>query len=227
MQDGTGELLEIYLDNGLISGRIVCRKDLIPAPGQYLLAHDPSSEATLPLPLFNAGPLHGGFRAAAPIPEAWRPGTKLFMRGPLGMGFSMPTSARRVALLAMRSHLGCLRALLEIALGQGAAVALVSGSAGNGEVPPEVEIRPLAALAEAAAWADYVAVDLWREDLPDLRELLGEGMIAGKSFPAQVFVGTDMPCGGMAECGVCALPARRSWRLACKDGPVFDLVELI
>jgi NAD(P)H-flavin reductase len=36
-----------------------------------------------------------------------------------------------------------------------------------------------------------------------------------------------MPCGGLAECGVCAVTTRRGWKLACKDGPVFDLGELI
>jgi NAD(P)H-flavin reductase len=35
-----------------------------------------------------------------------------------------------------------------------------------------------------------------------------------------------MPCSGLADCGVCAVPARRGYKLACKDGPVFDLDEL-
>jgi hypothetical protein len=227
MQVGTGELLELFLENGLRAGRIVCRGDLIPAPGQYLLAHDPASAALLPVPLFNAGPLQDGFLAAAPIPEDWRPGTMLSLRGPLGKGFKLPSAARRAVLLAMRPHFGRLQALLGIALDQGAAVVLVSGSAGSNELPPAVEIRPLAALGEVAAWADYLAVDLWREDLPELRVLLGEHALFSIPIPAQVLVVTDMPCGGMAECGVCALPARRSWKLACKDGPVFELAELI
>jgi hypothetical protein len=36
-----------------------------------------------------------------------------------------------------------------------------------------------------------------------------------------------MPCGGLAECGVCALPAHRGWKLLCKDGPVLELGELL
>ena len=227
MQDGTGELLELYLDKGLRAGRIVCQGTMIPAPGQYVLAHDPASADSLQVPLFNAGPLQGGFRAAAPIPEFWRPGTRLFLRGPLGKGFKMPASARHVALLGMGSHPGRLRALLEIALSQGAAVVMVSRSADSGDLPPEVEVRPLSALAEVAAWADYLAVVLCREELPELRELLGERTQAKIAFPAQVLVSTDMPCGGIAECGVCSVKARRSWKLACKDGPVFELAELI
>ena len=36
-----------------------------------------------------------------------------------------------------------------------------------------------------------------------------------------------MPCGGAAECGICAVPFGRGWKLACKDGPVFELNPLL
>jgi len=51
--------------------------------------------------------------------------------------------------------------------------------------------------------------------------------LAGRAGEAQVLVVTPMPCGGLAECGVCAFTTRRGWKMACKDGPVFDLSELI
>jgi len=35
-----------------------------------------------------------------------------------------------------------------------------------------------------------------------------------------------MPCGGLGDCGLCAVDLKRGWKLACKDGPVFDLNEL-
>jgi hypothetical protein len=36
-----------------------------------------------------------------------------------------------------------------------------------------------------------------------------------------------MPCAGLADCGVCAVELRRGWKLACKDGPVFDLRDIL
>jgi hypothetical protein len=36
-----------------------------------------------------------------------------------------------------------------------------------------------------------------------------------------------MPCAGLAACGVCAVQTRRGWKLACVDGPVFDLKEIM
>ena len=116
--------------------------------------------------------------------------------------------------------------MLAIALGQGASVALVS-ALDLPELPPEVEVQPVSALAEVVGWADYLAIDSPRETLPELRKMLGIGKQAGAAFDAQVLVFTSMPCGAMADCGVCAVTVRRGWKMACKDGPVFDLDKLI
>ena len=101
MKQGTGELVELYLENGLTGGRLLCPQNLIPSPGQYLLAHATASNDPLPAPVFNAGSVPGGFLAAPPIPETWQPGTSLSLRGPLGRGFTLPASSRRVALIAL------------------------------------------------------------------------------------------------------------------------------
>ena len=90
--------------------------------------------------------------------------------------------------------------------------------------PAELEIFPLEALPEALAWADFLALDVPLGRLADLPRVLGT---AGRlSCAAQALVDAPFPCGGIADCGVCAVRTRRGWRLACKDGPVFDLAEL-
>ena len=48
----------------------------------------------------------------------------------------------------------------------------------------------------------------------------------GLAIPAQALVLGPMPCGGLADCGVCAVTTRSDWKLACKEGPVFDLEEI-
>ena len=48
---------------------------------------------------------------------------------------------------------------------------------------------------------------------------------AGKE--AQVLLHTPVPCGGVAECGVCAVTLRSGWALACREGPVFALSEVL
>ena len=237
MKQGTGELVELYLENGLTGGRLLCPQNLVPEPGKYLLARrgPPApmleaqagrADAPLSAPVFNAGPLSGGFLVAPPIPLTWQPGTVLSLRGPLGRGFSLPASALHVALIALGETSARLKPLLAAALGQNASVALVS-DLNLSDLPSEVEIQPVSALSEVAKWADYLAIDLPREALPGLREKLGLGEQATAPFEAQALVVTPMPCGGIAECGVCAVPVRRGWKMACKDGPVFDLDELV
>jgi len=236
MKQGTGALIELYLENGLTSGRLLCPQNLMPAPGQYLLAHDPASDNPLPAPVFSAGSVSGGFLTAPPIPETWRPGTSLSLRGPLGNGFFLPASARRVALVSLGETSARLKPLLTASLKQEALVVLVS-DLDLTDLPPEVEIQPLSALTDITQWADYVALDVPREFLPRLREKLGlsgharvrfaRPGAAGRAGEAQVLVFTPMPCGGMGACGVCSVIVRRGWKMACKDGPVFDLNELI
>ena len=198
---GTGELTELYLENGLRGGRLLCPHSLIPAPGQYLLAQDLASDSPLPAPVFNAGSMPGGFLAAPSVPQTWQPGTTLSLRGPLGRGFSLPISARRIALVSLGETPARLKPLLVTALEQNAALVLVS-DLDLPDLPPEVEIQPVSALAEVAHWADYLAIDIARESLPELREMLGLGRQAQVTFEAQALIVTPMPCGGLAECGV-------------------------
>jgi dihydroorotate dehydrogenase electron transfer subunit len=95
-----------------------------------------------------------------------------------------------------------------------------------GHLPDEVEIQPFSVLEEVLAWADYIAFDVSRENLPGLRERLEKVKQASAGREAQVLVRTPVPCGGVAECGVCAVRLKSSPKLACKEGPVFDLREI-
>ncbi len=223
MRTGQGQLLELY-DEMDKAARILCPPELIPAPGQYLLAHD-GSDSPLPVPVFPVSPAADGFYAAPHLPAAWTPGARLQVRAPLGRGFTLPASARRVALLAWDDSAARLLGLLPLAFAQGAAVTLVCDMTLR-DLPTEVQAHPLAALEEALAWTDYLAMDAARESLPGLRSRLGMWKPAGAGCEAQVLIRTQMPCGALAECGVCAVRFRHGWKMACKDGPVFDWKEL-
>ncbi|HEY2979665.1 MAG TPA: hypothetical protein VGJ22_00670, partial [Anaerolineales bacterium] len=96
------------------------------------------------------------------------------------------------------------------------------------DLPDEVEVQPMRAMNAVLSWADYVAADVGRESLSTLAAVYESGF----KGDAQVLVRTPMPCAGLADCGVCALTVVRgfapgaAYKLACKDGPVFDLAEL-
>src|SRR5215207_8711305 len=127
MHTGPGQLVELILQDGLRSARLSCPGNLIPAPGQYLLA-GAGSASLLPVPLFYTDSAPSGFIAAPPLPDSWNPGCQLHLRGPLGRGFTLPTLVRRVALVAYDDTPARLLGLIRPALQQNAAVVLVCDS---------------------------------------------------------------------------------------------------
>jgi dihydroorotate dehydrogenase B-like protein len=211
---------EMILRDGLRHARIDCPANLVPAPGQYLLASD-ASNSTLPVPIFYTDSASQGFIAAPPLPDSWNPGHEIYLRGPLGRGFVLPTSARKVALVAFGDSPARLQGLIAPALTQNAAVVLLCDSRLD-NLPDAVEVQPVSALSEVMDWADYIAFDVARENLPKLNERVFNGNPAKALSEAQVLIRTPLPCGGMAECGVCALTGKSGWKMACKDGPVFN-----
>jgi len=220
-----GQVVELILEGGLRHARISCDRKLFPAPGQYLIAGTASQSDLLPVSLFSTGSTSESFTASAPIPDYWTPGMELALRGPLGNGFALPPSARKIALVAFDDSPTRFQVLMQNALKQGAAVVLISDS-DEIQSPDEVEVQPLSTLGEIVEWADYIAVDAARENLSGLKELMGEQNQTSVKKEAQVLVRTSMPCGGIAECGVCAVTLSSGWKMACKDGPVFDWGEV-
>jgi hypothetical protein len=162
----------------------------------------------------------------------------LNIRGPLGKGFKLPQAARFVALATFTKDPSRLLALAEPALAQNAALVLLTDHPPE-NLPAAIEISPLSALAETLRWADYLALDAPRSALPALMQSI---RTAAYSRDGQILVETALPCGGMGECGVCAVSRGaagfgthrtllnhppRPYMLACKDGPVFDLKTLL
>ncbi|MFT3896004.1 MAG: hypothetical protein QM730_30685 [Anaerolineales bacterium] len=92
--------------------------------------------------------------------------------------------------------------------------------------PDEVEVQPLSVLEDVLAWGNYAAFDVMRENLPDLRECLGKMKHAWVGKEAQVIIRTSIPCGGIADCGVCSVMLKSGPQMACQDGPVFELKEI-
>jgi NAD(P)H-flavin reductase len=219
MQIGNGILAEVYWEE-IATARISCAPGLIPRPGQYLLADIPTEQtAPLPVPLFSAGAAEDGFLVASTLPKSWIPGSSLYLRGPLGRGFNLPPTSRRVALVVLGDTANRLAALIYPALAQGAAITLLCDQIPSG-LPSEIEIMPTSSMPEVYRWSDYVALDMPRELVHTMPDLFRSHEIGGQ---AQLLLTSPMPCGGRGDCGVCAVTVKRGYKLICKDGPVFDL----
>ena len=224
MQIGKGWITEIIAGlDGRLALRIDLPPEMIPAPGQYLLADDGAADTLGAFPLFRADTTSGAILQSSLVqPRHWLPGTALTLRGPLGHGFSLPAESSRLALVALGDTLSRLLPLLRPALDSGKAIAVFSDAA-LPPLPLAVEAYPLDALPKTLAWADFLALDASIAALPRLRAILGLRPHQRLACAAQALIVTPMPCGGLAACGACAVAARKGYKLACKDGPVLDL----
>ncbi|MCB2213900.1 hypothetical protein KQH50_00755 [bacterium] len=228
MPELTATLREVTLLGGQRAGLLALDVAFWPAPGQYLPAQRlGESVDILPTNLFRVG-LTIDQLSLGPIPAAWSPGDTLALMRPQGGGFSLPPTARRVGLCALDVSPHRLLPLVQPALAQDAAVTLFCDPQPSTDIlhqlPAAVEATPLSSLSADLSWPDYLAVDLPRESLPKLRDLLGEARLA---FEGQALVRTAMPCRGLGACGVCTVETQHGPKLACADGPVFALKEII
>jgi len=115
--------------------------------------------------------------------------------------------------------------LAHLALSQGAAVTLLSRLQPAG-LPSEVEILPFEQLLETIAWADTLAAAFPLASLETFRRAAGLKIHQRMPVPAQALLLTPLACGNSADCGLCAVPTPRGWKLACADGPVFEFNTL-
>jgi NAD(P)H-flavin reductase len=199
-----------------------------PQPGQYLTSqHSTGQVEILPVNLFKVYSKPGGL-SVGPVPGHWQPGDRLDCMPPKGHRFQIPMSGRHVGLLAYQVPPTRLLALAEQIRSNKAAAALFCEPSPTDAlltaIPADMEVSPVSILLDNLDWPDYLAVDLQLEDLPQLTDLIQPNTLRCEG---QVLIRTAMPCGGVAECGVCALKTRSGWQLACDDGPVFDLHEVL
>ena len=190
-----------------------------PTPGSTCSpGRRPIQDAPAGLPLFPVQVSENGFLAAPPIPSRLVSRDKIeIMRGPLGRGFELPASTHRLALAALGDTVARLLPLAAQAAQNGCAIALFA-DAPLPSLPASYEAYPSSNLPESLAWADLLAIDLPLQHLVDLRKTLGIATGVLLPCPAQVLIQAPMPCAGLAECGACAVPARRGYSWPARMG---------
>ncbi len=166
-----------------------------------------------------------------PIPDTWQPGKTIHVRGGLGRGFHLPADCTRVALIELDANPNRLLYQLSACHRAGKEIILVCENfqqlSSLPQLPLTVEVLPLSGIPEAIAWAQVIAIDCRLEDISKLESYKDLLKQKSKDSLVEVLLATEMPCLGMAECGVCAVHTRKGYQLACKDGPVFRFEELV
>ena len=219
-----GRVSEIRLGTGRhMEACVFCPAEAIPAAGQYLLASDlDDPDAVLGNPIFTIEKIKGGFWANPLYPAAWGPGINLDLVGPLGHGFDLPRNIQRLGVVALGETISRLMPLVYLTAQTHGAITLFTDLI-LPMLPAALEAYPLASLKDSLDWPDFMVLDVPLESLSEIKAVFGITDGAPLPCPAQVLVTTPIPCAGLAQCGACAVPSRKGWKLACEDGPVFDL----
>ena len=228
---GSGKIIEIQQRSPEFRQAIIqCQGIKLPEAGQYMNAHRPAdSHKPAGVTLFPSGlgpqSFPGDQILTAPgIPEEWRPGDELKLRGPLGRGFHLPSGTGRIALGTFGTHSEHLLPLAEEILSQSGEVALFTdGDFSN--LPTRIEVNKLDDLGSACRWADLLACAIPVEMAEDSLAVINK--LGPIRCPTQVLIYGQFTCGGIAACAICAIRTpRNKIVMPCQDGPVFDWQKL-
>ena len=209
--------------------------------GQFLMVRAPGEPAgMLRHPAFFS---RGGNRAQLLIPpvdplhlplSALLPQSSLDVLGPLGQPYLLSAGARRLLLLAFAEPVAPIVAISHWAEWQGVATAVIIGGE---QWQPLVSLLPesaecgvaglnSSALEQALLWADQVVASLPPALFGALAALTSRLRLRLAPGFVKVIVARDYLC-GLGACGSCALPVPGQHLLSCRDGPLFDLRELL
>jgi len=182
-----------------------------------------------------------------------RAGDMLDIVGPLGQPFGIGAHTRNLLLIGQGPGLAALLLLAREASAKGLAVTLLASADETAALPPPfllpaaVEYQSFAGLQSAdlrlqiepdsststiydlhsaIAWADQVCAALPTDQLAALRQAILEVKYRWERGFASALLEGPLVC-GVGACGVCAVELRKGARLLCRDGPVFDLRDLL
>ena len=234
--EGNGPFVRIVLGTSEIARQL--------APGRFVLA---DLAGFLREALFPARISAQAFDILVPPSHpaaALSPGASVSLIGPLGRGFNVASTARRLLLVAGAGHLPALLPLADPAARGSRSVALLLAarpSAGPYPLrllPPSVEVH--FATADGAAgraaatidvyrdlvsWADHICIVADKGTYATLAEIVREIRVAPTPGFAQALLAPTMAC-GVGACRGCGVTTTLGVKRACCDGPVFDLLEL-
>jgi len=161
--------------------------------------------------------------------------------GPLGNGFDIDPSSKKLLLVAGGIGIAPLVALGERAVATGKSVMLLIGDTTVDRIYPDhllpTGVETVIITEDGSAGVKGMATDLLPRYVPEAdqvfacgplpmyRKMAGMGDVPGGK-PVQVILETVLGC-GVGACLGCTVATVHGPRLVCKDGPVFELRDIV
>jgi dihydroorotate dehydrogenase electron transfer subunit len=168
-------------------------------------------------------------------------GDELDLLGPLGNGFSIYHGSSRLLLIAGGIGISPLVFLAEEVLTQGHSVTMLVGASTAAQIYPINLLPPglesVIATEDGSAGKKGLVTDFLPDFAPRADQLFACGPLSMyqamatwvpklKGVPVQVSVEVRMGC-GLGACYGCTVKTTNGLKQVCKDGPVFELGEII
>jgi dihydroorotate dehydrogenase electron transfer subunit len=156
--------------------------------------------------------------------------------GPMGNGFSISPGAKNLLLVAGGMGLAPLCFLAQQAVGGKCSVTLLYGTAGRERYSEFPQIELVSATEDGSAGYHGLVTDLLPDYIDRADQVFACGplpmykamahMPALKAKPVQVSLEVRMGC-GFGACYGCTVKTKSGLKQVCKDGPVFDLDDVL
>jgi NAD(P)H-flavin reductase len=199
--------------------------DLVPAPGQFLLARlTPSLDPYLRLPFFPSSLSQNSFSVDLPRHTILTPGMMIDLIGPCGAAIEENKERERVLLIADDSPAALLPFASSAIARAGAATVILARPYPLDSLDPRIEIHRgdlIALTKELAPHADRIFI---HASHASLHFALYTSNFAHSSSYA--LLAPPTPC-GVGACQACCVRTNRGYKMSCLDGPFFNLQSLI
>jgi len=165
-------------------------------------------------------------------------GDKIDLLGPLGNGYSIQPTSRNLLLLAGGIGIAPLCFLAQEALNQGSSVTLLLGASTTSQLYPAHLLPPKIKLITATEDGTAGKKGLITDLLPDYVNWADQVFACGPALmyrvmstqhlakSVQTSLEVRMGC-GLGVCYGCTLKTKSGLKQVCKDGPVFDLDDIL
>jgi len=167
-------------------------------------------------------------------------GDPLDLLGPLGRGFSLQPASRRLLLVAGGIGIAPLVFLAEKALNQGGSIRLLMGAPNASSLYPGSLLPPSIDLITATEDGSEGRKGMVTELMSDFvnqadqvfacgpasmyQSMAAQSCLTGR--PVQISLEVRMGC-GLGACYSCTIKTRKGLQQVCRDGPVFELDDIL
>jgi hypothetical protein len=203
--------------------QLISLKMKIPSikPGQFFIVYNPEKDDRLS-PIYFTLHLDDIYFVKSKNTN-WEIGDRLIVKGPIGTGFSNNSNIQNLLCISFDQSHGGLNPLIEHGVSIGKNVAYMVDDI-NLALPNSVEIVFPDMLDENLLWADYIVIEIERDNLEKNQEILKK--ILNLDVPTDILIYCRILCSGDSQCMVCSVKTKKGLIRTCQYGTVFKLNEL-